>query len=232
MTHSDLSQQLGTLTQRFEAATTPGGRGRVIVFMSAREDGPRAMVAREFARQVARTAKRGVWLIDLDLHANTHCRAFSEPETERLCGALGGAFDATQGETPFWSVRDAQDAPVEGENRFVTLRQVGAQRLFVSHFNGRAMREGWRVRMRDAPDYWRAVRQAADLIVVDAPARARSAVGLTVAPRANGVVVVTADHGPALAEARRVIAEIEGRGARCEGAVLLGGVGSARGEAA
>jgi Mrp family chromosome partitioning ATPase len=52
------------------------------------------------------------------------------------------------------------------------------------------------------PDYWKALRRHADLVVVDAPHSQRSQAGVTVAPFMDDVVlVVAADEGDARAPA-------------------------------
>ncbi len=217
----DLSAQLQGLARRFEAASRPSGRGRVVAFMSAHDDDMRAAVSRMFAGLVARSATRDVWLVDLDLFGNRHHSAFAAGGAAEAWGPLTGSYDASLGCEPFWSVADGEGAPVIDERRYVSLQKVGERKLYVSRFHSGGVRKGWKVKIRDVGEYWRAVRQAAELVVVDAPARVRSEAGLAVARRMDAIILVVENDGPGLIAGRDLRAEIEARGGRCEGAVLV-----------
>ena len=67
------------------------------------------------------------------------------------------------------------------------------------------------------PDYWTALKQHADVVVVDAPAAQRSQAGLTVAPLMDEVVlVVAADEADHRAPVQ-LRDDLEAVGARCSG---------------
>ncbi len=195
---------LEPLARQLEAAPRASGRGKIIAVLGAQDDAPRAAVARAFARRVALQAQRAIWLIDLDVPDCPHAQALTS------VGPLSAPFDLTLGVRAFWRVDGAPAEPGEGAppdpgdpgRRVMTLRQVGASALHVSQFHPRALPAGARASLRDAPDYWRTARRAADVVVVDAPSTRRSGAWSHIAPFADACILVT-DATPDGLEATR-----------------------------
>ena len=62
----DLSEEAEALEASLGPAFGAGG-GRVVQFVAAQREEGTSTVAREFARHLSARARRGVWLIELDL---------------------------------------------------------------------------------------------------------------------------------------------------------------------
>ena len=72
----DLSAEMAELWTSL-GASPGGGRGRVVEFIAAREGEGVSTVAREFAFYAARTMRRRVWLIDLDLMGQSQAQVIA-----------------------------------------------------------------------------------------------------------------------------------------------------------
>jgi hypothetical protein len=216
----DLSAEMADLWTALAAssAAPPGERGRLVEFIAARGGEGASTVAREFAFHVANAQKRRVWLIDLDLMGQSHADAFAR-DAARF-GTLGPPASATPDGSMFFTVQPALKRP-DGrdwpDSRYINAHAVGAGALWVTRFRRDAMRGRQGVHVTPAPDYWKALRRHADLVVVDAPAADRSQAGLTVAPLMDDVVlVVAADERDAAAPAQ-LRDELDAAGAHCAG---------------
>jgi hypothetical protein len=215
----DLSAEMADLWAALGAtAAAPREHGRLVEFIAASGGEGVSTVAREFAVHVARTQKRRVWLIDLDMMAQGQAEAFAR-NSARL-GNLGPPASATPDGSMFFTVQPPLKRP-DGrawpDSRYINAHAVGAGALWVTRFRRDAMRGGQGVHVTPAAEYWQALRRHADLVVVDAPAAARSQAGLTVAPLMDEVVlVVAADERDAAAPAD-LRDHLEAAGARCAG---------------
>ena len=212
----DLSAEMAELWTSLGAP--PGGRGRLIEFIAAREGEGVSTVAREFALYAARTMRRRVWLVDLDLMDQTQAAAVAR-EPQRF-GALGPPAAATPDGTMFFSVQPPLKRP-DGrpwpDARYISAHAAGGPGFWVTRFRREAMRGRQGVHVLPTPDYWKALRRHADLVVVDAPCAERSHAGLTVSPFMDDVVlVVAADEGDARAPAE-LRDDLAAAGARCAG---------------
>jgi hypothetical protein len=195
----DLSAEMAELWTALGAP--PGGRGRLIEFIAAREGEGVSTIARAFAFYAARQLRRRVWLVDLDLMGQTQAAAIAR--NPRHYGDLGQPAAATPDGSMFFSVQPPLRRP-DGrpwpDARYISSHAVGGAGFWVTRFRREAMRGRQGVHVLPAPDYWKALRRHADLVVVDAPATARSQAGVTVAPFMDDVVlVVAADEGDASA---------------------------------
>lgn len=197
------------------------GRARVVMFVAAHDGEGASTVAREFARVAVGRAEKPVWLIDLDLDGPGQLEAISEQAAQY--GALGRPAAATPDGTVFFTVQPPARDPAGRtipDARYLAAQPVGGRKLWVTSFRREALAQGQRIHLLPQPDYWRALRRHADLIVVDAPAFSRSEACLTVAPFADLVILVVAaeeadTRGPA--ELRDAITEV---GGRCAGIVF------------
>ena len=195
----DLTAEMAELWAALGAP--PRGRARTLEFIAARDGEGTSTVAREFAFHAARRQGRKVWLGDLDMMAQSQATAIDR-ERARF-GELGAAASATPDGSMFFTVQPPLKRP-DGrawpDARYISAHAVGASSMWVTRFRREALRERQGVHVTPTGDYWRALRRHADLIVVDAPAAARSQAGLTVAPNMDDVVmVVAADEGDAAA---------------------------------
>lgn len=212
----DLRQDLSGLWQ---AATrvTPRSGGRVLMFMSAREGEGASSVAASFALMAAARAARMTWLIDLDLRENPLYTAFSK-------GILGGVgrpghpLDASLGAEQIYSVPGAEAVPAM--SKLLTAHQIDGLRLLVTRFRNERLAPGQRVRMQAAAGWWAALRRSADWAVIDAPALARSAAGLTYAPLVDGVVLVVQAEASGADEVENLRTAVEAAGGSVVGVVM------------
>jgi Mrp family chromosome partitioning ATPase len=195
----DLSKDMAALLERLDWG--PGGQaragsGRVVQFVAAEPGEGVSTVAREFARMAAPRARRGVWLIELDLMRGAqHAAIEADP---RLYGALGPATRASADGSMFFDVSprikgpDGRPWPDAG---YLDAFAVGQARLWVTRFRREALRPNQTARILNSPAYWTMMRRHADLIVVDAPAARRSRVALATAALVDAnVLVVAADR--------------------------------------
>jgi len=230
----DLSVEMAELWTSLGAPK--GGRGRVIEFMAAREGEGVSTVAREFAFYAARSLRRKVWLVDLDLMGQTQAAAIAR-DPGRF-GDLGPPAAATPDGSMFFSVQPALKRP-DGrpwpDSRYIAAHAAGGAGFWITRFRREAMRGRQGVHVLPVPDYWKTLRRHADLIVIDAPAADRSQAGRTIAPFVDDVVLVVAadEHDPrAAADLRDDLADA---GAHCAGLfvnrVRIGSPGFQRGAA-
>jgi Mrp family chromosome partitioning ATPase len=193
----DMSAEMAELWTSLGAS--PGGRARLVQFISAREGEGASTVAREFAFYASRVLSRRVWLVDLDLMGQTQATALIR-EPKRF-GEVGPPATATPDGSMFFSVQPPLKRP-DGrpwpDARYISVHSVGGTGFWVTKFRRDAMRGRQGVHVLPVPDYWRALRRHCDLVVVDAPAAERSQSGLTVAPFMDDVVMVVAadEHNP------------------------------------
>lgn len=199
-------------------SVSAGGRARAIEFVAARAGEGVSTIAREFAHYAARAVGCRTWLIDLDLRSQTQADSLAR-DVGRF-GTLGPPAAASPDGSMFFSVRPPSvrpDGRAWPDSRYVAAQSVGAPGLWVTRFRREALRGRQSAQVVASADYWNALRRHADIVVVDAPAAARSRAGLTVAPFMDEVVlVVAADEGDAAAPAR-LRDELAEAGARCAG---------------
>jgi len=216
----DLSAEMADLWAALGAssAAPPRERGRLIEFIAARGGEGASTVAREFAFHVARSHKRRVWLIDLDLMGQTHAETFAR-DAARF-GDLGPPASASPDGSMFFTVQPPLKRP-DGrawpDSRYINAHAVGDGALWVTRFRRDAMRGRQGVHVTPAVDYWTALRRHADLVVVDAPAAERSKAGLTIAPLMDEVVLVVAADERDTAAPADLRDELDAAGANCAG---------------
>ena len=197
------------------------GRARMIQFVSATRGEGASTIAREFARLACQRVRRAVWLVDLDLvEAGQHAAMIND---SARFGVLGPEKPASPDGSIFFTVQPPLRGP-DGrpwpDARFLGARQVGGRKLWVTRFRRELLRGGQQPHLVPSDAYWQALRQHADVIILDAPSADRSGAALTMAPFADTtVIVVAADDGDVrrTAELRDGIA---GAGGRCAGIVF------------
>ena len=209
---NSLQGQLQGVWSAVAAAT--GGAGAAVMFLGARRGDGVSAIARNFAQLSATRAARSVWLLDLDF--------FSDGQFEALGGSsgrFGGPFDMTFGRAPFWKASPRAPDGAQGEGAVVGYRSNN-EKLFVSRFSKSALRGDQKLQVAPAPEYWRAVRSAVDLTIVDAPALEQSRAGLALVADMDGVVLVIDNDDGDVRDAIEMRDEVIGRGGRCLGIVV------------
>ncbi|MBY9067164.1 hypothetical protein K1X12_09660 [Hyphomonas sp. WL0036] len=212
----DLRQDLSGLWQA-AARVPPRSGGRVLMFMAAREGEGTSSMAASFALMASARAARMTWLIDLDLRANPLYTAFAKGILKDT-GRPGHALDASLGTEQIYSVPGTEAVPAM--QKLLTAHQIDGQRLLVTRFRNERLAPGQRVRLQPAPGWWGALRRSCDWAILDAPALARSAAGLTFAPMTDGVVLVVEAGATGAGDVEDLRAAVEGAGGTVIGAVM------------
>lgn len=192
----DLSSEAAALEAALGPALRPGG-GRVVQFVAAERGEGVSTIAREFARHVSRNARKGVWLIELDLMAGDQYAALAaDPE---IYGFLGKPTKASPDGSMFFKVTPplkGVDGRAWSDASYIGAYPVGGRRWWVTRFRREGLRPGQAARILGAPDYWRSLRRHADWVIIDAPAAERSRALLATAPHVDAnVLVVSAEGG-------------------------------------
>ena len=190
------SDDLADLARRLRSQ---GALARAVMIRGVSPGAGASTIALELSEVYARMSARPVWLFDLDFARNTQARR---------AGLKGDRFDA--GGSDFWRCEPA-DA-----GRLVLQRRAHSP-VFVSRFEHApgAVRA---VRLRSAPHYWRRVRRACGLVVVDAPASGTGADAI--ACDMDGVILVADARLNGRADADSAQARLEAAGVRVLGLVV------------
>jgi Mrp family chromosome partitioning ATPase len=215
----DLSSQMAALAQRL--GPPPGAVARVVQFVGPTSGAGASTVAREFALEVAKTAKKGVWLVELDLMRGEQ-HGHIDADRERY-GRLGDPVRASPNQAMFFTVTPkikTADGEPWSDVAYLSAQTVGASRLWVTRFRKEALRPGQGAAILSDPAYWDALRPHADYIVIDAPSADRSAAALAVAPFMDANVLVLSAQTRDVPAATGLRDEILAAGGRCAGVVL------------
>jgi len=215
----DLSNQMAALSLRL--GPPPGVSARVVQFVAPTGGAGTSTVAREFAREMAKTAKKGVWLVELDLmKGEQHAHIDADRE---LYGRLGDPVRASPNEAMFFTVtpkiKDADGEPWS-DVAYLSAQTVGPARWWVTRFRKEALRHGQTAAILSDPAYWDALRPHADYIVIDAPAADRSPAAKAVAAFMDANVLVIPAQDRDVAAATTLRDEITAAGGRWAGVVL------------
>lgn len=181
------------------------GDTRVVQVIAARRGEGASTVARELADYAARRMGRSVWLIDLDLFGASQYSAISAA-SERF-GGLGAPASASPDGSMFFTVQPAQQVTPGGRLRpdgeYLNAHRVGVSRWWVTRFRRDLMGPGQHVHVMPGSPYWSALREHADLIIVDSPTPDRSRAGLTIASAMDQtLLVVSAEQADVRAPAQ------------------------------
>ncbi len=190
----DLSVEMAELHQRLGLTTSGVARpAHVLQFLSAECGEGASTVAREFARSVAHGARRGVWLVELDVLRGHQFDAISQDPD--LYGALGEPMRASPDGSVFFSISPrlkGLDGRPWADERYLDAHPVGRARFWVTRFRRESLHRGQAVSILTAPDYWSALRRCADYVIIDAPSAERSDVALATAAIVDANILVVA----------------------------------------
>lgn len=214
----DLTREMSSLMASL--GRPPAAMGRVLLFVSAFSGEGVSTITREYARCEAAYAKRPVWLVDADLQRQEQLRAVID-DGERF-GMPGSISKASPDGSVFFRLspeaRGEDDAPIN-ESSFLIARPFLQRRLWVTRLLRERLPPGSRVRIAERTNYWQALREHAQTVVIDAPAFDRSHAALHMAPLVDGVILVVSENDGEV-EARLELRDaIEGAGGRLLGMV-------------
>lgn len=218
----DLRDELSNVWRTASRVNAADGGGRAVMFISARDEEGVTSVAASFALLAEKRVQKAAWLVDLDLRRNSAFKAFEAGFANKV-GSPERAFDASLRQEQIYSI--VPRVATGADEKLLTAHEIKGSRLLVTRFRNERLRQGQRVQVRTAPNWWRALRGVADWIIVDAPSLERSPAGLAMASQMDGVIlVVEADKTTAedVVAARR---EIEAHGGEIIG-ITMNGVGA------
>jgi Mrp family chromosome partitioning ATPase len=182
----DLTREMADLMSAL--GRPQSAQGRALMFVSAYGGEGVSTVAREYARCEAAFAKKPVWLVDADLTHQSQMQAVSADQ-ERF-GPQGALSQATPDGSVFFTVTPPGR---EADAHYLVARPFLGRRLWVTRFRHKNLAPGQKARIFNRTTYWKALRQHAQTIVVDAPAMTDSTVALQLAPLMDGVVMVVSE---------------------------------------
>lgn len=197
----------------------PGpGRPYVLQVISARRGEGASTVARELALFTARRAARKTWLVDMDLGAAAQYQAISS-DVERY-GALGPPVAASPDGSAFFTVQPPAPRPDGGvwpDARYLSAYGVGGSRFWVTRFNREALRGPQKVHIIPGAEYWAALRQHAEVVIIDSPSADRSQAGLAIAQHMDQTVLVVSAQQPDVKPPAQLRDALAAAGGRCAG---------------
>ncbi|MEO1188676.1 MAG: hypothetical protein AAFW60_06360 [Pseudomonadota bacterium] len=213
----DLREDLEPVWRATARISAPASGGRVIMFTSARVGEGVTSMAASFACIAARRADKPVWMVDLDFRRNPVFQGFQNGFA-RDVGRPGRAYDAALRQDPIYRITPRIDGA--RQSKLLTAHDVDGLALLVTRFRGDRLKSGQRVRTQQASDWWQALRGISSWAVIDAPALERSSAATTMAPVADGIIlVVTADQTTAQ-EIDAARQELEAHNGRVLGVVM------------
>lgn len=176
-------------------------RGRTVMFAPVTKGAGASAISARVAAMAARFSGRPTWLYDLDFEANPQASA-ARLNGQAFAGELSGL--------KFWR------AEPEGAGR-LALRKVEHAPVYVSRFerNPGAVR---RLTFHSCAEYWRQVRRACGLAIVDAPFG--SAAMTALASDLDGVILVADAARSRRSDADHLADRVEAAGGRVLGVVV------------
>ena len=214
----DLTKEMADLMSAL--GKPQGGRGRVLMFVSAFSGEGVSTMAREYARCEAAFARKPVWLVDADLQAQGQMKALAEdavrfgpPGKLAIASPDGSVFFRTvpPGRTP-------EGQPIS-DDQYLVARPFLDRRLWVTQLRQNRLAAGQRVKVLARPDYWQALRGHAQTVIVDVPALDRTSAALQLAPFMDGVILVVSEDQGDVQGRVDLKADIEQAGGRMIGMV-------------
>lgn len=163
------------------------------MFVSAVKGEGVSTVSREFARLAAVRATKPVWLVDADLkQQQQQVHMIQHPDRFGRAGdTVAGSPDGSSFFTikpPFSDKNGARIRPA----RLLTAKPFLGRRLYATRFQQEALKAGQAADILKQGDYWSALSQHVDAVIVDAPSTDDAA--LMMAPFMDEVVIVVGEN--------------------------------------
>jgi len=199
----------------------PAHRGRVLQFVSAESGEGTSTVAREFSRLAAVRTQKPVWLVDGDLAQQGQLEAI-KAQPDRF-GRLADPVQASPNGSSFYAIAPhlkGRDGRPVAPGRLLMAQSCLGGRLFVTRFRQEVLRAGQRAEVIGSADYWTALRDHADMVIIDSPASRRSDTAITLAPYVDATIIVVAAETTAAGEAVALRDEIDSVGGAIAGVVM------------
>ncbi len=177
-------------------------------------------VSREFARLAAVRASKPVWLIDADFtrqdqqhHLAQHPERFGRAGT-RVTGSPDGSA--------FYTVRPplmGADGEAVRPAKLLTAKPFLGRRLYSTRLELEALVAGQSPVVVPQADYWIALSQHADVVVVDVPSVDREDTALRLAPFMDDIVMVIGESASVTAP-KAAKEQLQAAGGRVSGIVI------------
>jgi Mrp family chromosome partitioning ATPase len=199
----------------------PAHRGRVLQFVAAESGEGTSTVAREFGRLAAVRAQKPVWLVDADLSQQGQLASI-KAQPDRF-GRQAAPVQASPDGSCFYVITPqlkGRDGRPVAPGRLLMAQACLGGRLFVTQFRQDLLRAGQRAEVIGGPDYWTALRQHADMIIIDTPSASRSGAAMALAPYVDATIIVVAAETTAAGEAVALRDEIDSVGGAIAGVVM------------
>lgn len=214
----DLTAEMAGLWTALGAA--PSHRGRLIMFVSAVKDEGVSTVSREFARLAAVRATKPVWLVDADLkQQQQQAHMIQHPDRFGRAGdTVAGSPDGSSFfmiKPPFSDKNGARIRPA----RLLTAKPFLGRRLYATRFQQEALKAGQVADIIKQGDYWSALSQHVDAVIVDAPSVDAEDAALMMAPFMDDVVIVVGENA-AVEPPLKLKEQILSAGGRVTGMVI------------
>lgn len=210
----DLTAEMASLWTALGPAPVHGCR--LVLFTSGRRGEGVSTISREFARMAAARARKPVWLVDADMVVQDQV-AIIEREPHRF-GRPGETVAGSPDGSSFFTILPAvkgADGRQLRPAQFLSAKPFLGRRLFVTRFNSEPLKHGHKPVVLGQGDYWAALRQHAETIVVDAPAD----VAVSLSAFADAVVMVVGEGGD-VSEHLAFQQQLQTEGAPLKGVVL------------
>lgn len=210
------------------AVTRADEAGQIIGTISADSGQGSSYVARELALLAAGyygPLGHRVALIDLDFSKQSQSVALMQPAMQSRYGCIDGPFDATLGDATyghggFWQVNPANIETPRHHSDYCGLFLLGDTGLAFTQFQWAHVEEGQSVYVRNAREYWHALRHNFALTVLDIPATDRSqALDILVAEIDQTVIISEADRAQDVSNGA-LVTRITDAGGKCSGMIL------------
>lgn len=192
------------------------------MFMSAHSGEGTSSVAVSFGLLASRTARKPVWLIDLDLQNNPLIEALKGKFASDV-GKPGRPYDASLGKMTFFDISEPGHTvtkPSLRSGKLLAAHQIYGTRLLVTRFRNEHLASGQTVRLVARDDWWQALRRSADWVIVDSPSPEVSRAGLDLASLMDGVIIVVGADRTGPEEITRLKQDIETAGGHVLGVVM------------
>ncbi len=214
----DLTAEMAELWTALGAA--PAHRGRLIMFVSAVKGEGVSTISRDFARLAAVRATKPVWLVDADL-TNQQQQVHMIQHPDRF-GRAGDAVAGSPDGSSFFTIKP----PFSDKNgqrirpaRLLTAKPFLGRRLYTTRFQQEALKAGQSADILKQGDYWSALSEHVETVIVDVPSMDTSDAALMIVPFMDDVVIVVGENS-AIEPPLKLKEQILSAGGRVTGMII------------